>query len=67
MDIEYLNLKNGNHPDGIFSLFYTENIKEACVDTFAAEYNEVAWHMAKDGVLDTVCVDNTSIEKSGNN
>ena len=42
--LDYLNLQNGSVPD-LFSLFYSEHIHYACVDSIAAEYNEVAWRM----------------------
>lgn len=42
--LDYLNIKNGSIPE-YFSLFYSENIHYACVDSIAAEYDEVAWRM----------------------
>ena len=62
-NLDYLNLKNGNFPSGIFSLFYTENIKKACVDSIAGEYNEVIWHMMPGVLPDTVCENSTAIKE----
>lgn len=42
--LDYLNIQNGSIPE-LFSLFYSEHIHYACVDSIAAEYNEVAWRM----------------------
>lgn len=42
--LDYLNIQNGSIPQ-YFSLFYTDNLRYACVDSIAAEYNEVAWKM----------------------
>ncbi|MCB0638699.1 MAG: T9SS type A sorting domain-containing protein [Lewinella sp.] len=42
--IDYLNIQNG-HVANFFSLFYSEHIHYACVDSIAAEYEEVAWRM----------------------
>lgn len=54
--LEYLNLKNGSHATQLFSLFYTQDIKYACVDSIAAEYNVVAQHMSQTNpILTTVC------------
>ena len=36
--IDYLNIKNGSVANA-FSLFYTENIKYACIDSIAKEYD----------------------------
>lgn len=51
--LDYLNIQNGNHPDGIFSLFYTEDIAYACVDSIADEYEEVSFHM-RQGLLPSI-------------
>lgn len=51
--IDYLNLQNGSVPSGTFSLFYSEDIQYACVDSIAKEYNQVAFHMAA-GQLPTI-------------
>lgn len=53
--LDYLNLKNGSVPSGIFSLFYTENIQFACVDSIAKEFNEVAMHMDGNSSPSLVC------------
>ncbi len=42
--LDYLNIQNGNRAR-YFSLFYTQYIREACVDSIAIEYNEVAWRL----------------------
>ena len=33
VDLDYLNLKNGSSPTGLFSLFYCIDIRYACVDS----------------------------------
>lgn len=43
--LEYLNLNNNNFASERFTLFYTENIESACVDSIAEEYNIVLSHM----------------------
>lgn len=45
-DIEYLNVQNGSTPSQTFSLFYSEYIVYACVDSILSEYSEVNRHMA---------------------
>lgn len=55
-DIDYLNLKNGSFASNTFSLFYSENIQYACVDSIAAEYNEVQQHIAIGETLSINCV-----------
>jgi len=57
--LDYLNLQNGSIPSGIFSLFYSENIKYACVDSIAAEYNEVAWRMLPGMLPSLNCITGT--------
>lgn len=42
--LDYLNIQNGSITE-YFSLFYSDRIKYACVDSIAAEYDEVAWKM----------------------
>lgn len=42
--LDYLNIQNGSVPE-LFSLFYSEHIHYACVDSIADEYDEVAWRM----------------------
>ena len=53
--LEYLNIQNGSFADESFSLFYTEYIQYACVDSIAAEYNEVSWHMNPGAVPSVIC------------
>lgn len=60
MALDYLNIQNDSYPSEYFSLFYTENIQFACVDSIAAEYNEVAWHMAA-GETPTINCEPTAI------
>jgi len=42
--LDYLNVQNGSIAQ-YFSLFYTNYIHYACVDSIADEYNELAWKM----------------------
>lgn len=44
-NIEYLNIRNGSAPDH-FSLFYSEHIQYACVDSISFEFNYVAGMMS---------------------
>ncbi|MCB0704497.1 MAG: T9SS type A sorting domain-containing protein [Saprospiraceae bacterium] len=62
--ITYLNIQNGSFPSENFSLFYSDNIQFACIDSIAAEYEAVKWHMAS-GLTPTVTC-GTSHTKSFN-
>lgn len=42
--LSYLNIQNGSVAQ-YFSLFYTEHIHSACIDSIAREYEEVQWRM----------------------
>lgn len=63
-DIDYLNLKNGCFASNTFSLFYSENIQYACVDSIAAEYNEVQQHMAIGETPSINCVNSIQLPPS---
>ena len=54
MYLDYLNIANGRAAFP-FSLFYSEYIQYACVDSIAAEYNEVTLHMDPEGTLRFDC------------
>lgn len=43
--LDYLNMQNNSFPSGVFSLFYTENIKYACIDDLTQEYTAIQYHM----------------------
>jgi hypothetical protein len=49
-----LNLQNGSHATQNFSLFYTY-FNSACVDSIAAEYNQVALHLLNDEIPSINC------------
>ncbi len=55
MNLSYLNIQNGSYASSYFSLFYTEQIQSACVDSIAAEYDEVVWHMVAGVLPQTAC------------
>ena len=49
--LDYLNIQNGNVTD-LFSMFYSKDIKEACIDTFAKEELVILSQQAmKEGVF----------------
>lgn len=62
--IDYLNIKNGSFANRTFSLFYSDNIQYACVDSIAAEYNRVQQHMALGKTPSLNCLSNILFTES---
>lgn len=58
--IDYLNIKNGSFASRTFSLFYSDNIQYACVDSIAVEYNQVQQHMAIGKTPNINCITTTT-------
>lgn len=60
---DYLNIANGRVASP-FSLFYSEYIQYACVDSITAEFNLVAFHMDPEGTLRFDCAATSSSPES---